>query len=185
MPIPSSRTCLLAGVVVVLLLAPGCRRTAKSAATPTQAKADTVIPLDLVQPVHRQKRRRLPPPLRPRAPEPQLGAEQDASPCSMLVTKVCSLLSERAEECTEARRRVWNRPGTIRQERCEEALEWYRIKIDEARRPRPCQLLAAQKCENHGEGSAACINARADVEHLASKRHHMCRAELLLYHGLR
>lgn len=130
---------------------------------------------------------------KPRRPLPPLGppkqggrslSDVDEEPCSDLVNKVCAILSEAAEECSEARSRLERRPGTVDSNRCQTALRWFQTNVEEARRPRPCRLLAEAKCRRFGEDSTACVNARSDVRYMSKKLKTPCRAELLLFRGL-
>ncbi len=173
---------IAAGLLAIL----GCSRAEKPPASTEQAPASGAAPkaAPAIQTVP-APRKRLPPPLRPNASR-RAGGSSDAEirPCAELVNKVCALLSEGAEECGEARGRIERRPGTVRDERCERALEWYFSHVEQAKRVKPCMLLADAKCKAFGAASNSCVNARADVAHLKGELGRACLAELLLFKGM-
>ena len=173
------------GVLIVLLLA-GCRyRVVAPFAKPAQAA--TAAPDAGGPKKPRKPRRRLPPPLRPSTQEGPPSAELHDTPCDVLVNRVCALLSEGAEECTEARGRVDQRPPRVDDDACAEALDWFRINVEEIKRGRqPCALLKDVKCKSFGEDSSACVMAKGDVAHLKSEMHrNACLAELLMFMAFR
>lgn len=135
----------------------------------------------------RKPRRRLPPPLRPstQVGPPAKGLRD--TPCDVLVNRVCALLSEGAEECTEARARVDQRPTRVDDDACAEALDWFRMNVEETKRGRePCSLLVDVKCRSYGDESNACGAARSDVAHLKPALHRgACLAELLMFMAFR
>ena len=97
------------------------------------------------------------------------------------MNKVCALLSEGAEECAEARRHINAQSGTVQEQRCTSALNWYQKHVEDVKRRSVCGLLADVKCRAYGEEATSCVNARADVAHLSKTLSLACRAELLLF----
>jgi hypothetical protein len=168
-----------AALCLALIPAAGCKRS-KAGETPVDAQVAESKPKIPSRPV----RRRLPPPLRAIGPAGQTD-DADQSPCSELVIKVCSLLTEGADECSAARARVERRPGTILQGRCSSAMEWYVSRVERPRRRvNGCRLLARAKCQAWGEESMACENARHDADRIKGELGRGCLAELLLFKGL-
>lgn len=173
-------------ILLLSLMLSGCRRARIQTPGLTSDPPDAGVVVD-AGPKPKKKRRRLPPPLRPEGSRRE-HTEEVTRPCTILVNHVCALLSEGAEECTEARTRIHRRPGTVKDQRCTQALEWYRKHIEDApkrRRIRPCKLLAVAKCAVYGKDSAGCAHAKSDIAHLAKTLDHACRADLLLFKGFR
>jgi hypothetical protein len=134
-----------------------------------------------------QPQRRMPPPLRPRMwTQPVVDRTRETS-CTVLVNKVCAILSEGAEECTVARRRLERRPHTVSEPRCLSALNWFRNRVEKRKRVWECKLLAQAKCTAYGDESIACATATARLGRREKKtpmRQAACRADLLLFNGL-
>ena len=173
---------LIAWLIVAFGAAAGCKDAKKKEAPPpiVEVEAPDVFSEPPPKPT---VRRRLPSPLAPGKQRRKEG-DRGGSACQELVNQVCALLSEGAEECAEARTRLARRPQSVDQPTCKEALNWYRVRVEEAKRKRPCRLLAEVKCGAYGEDSMACAGARADVTHMSRSLPNGCEAELLLFKGL-
>jgi len=128
--------------------------------------------------------RRVPPPLGPRVGESAGATDDEVRPCLLLVNRLCALLSEGAEECGQARNRVVRRAGTVSEKRCESALAWYHINVENVSTVRACNLLARETCRDSGAESRRCANARLDAEQLRGEYDSACLAQLLLLKGL-
>ena len=139
-----------------------------------QAKDDALAP-----PIKKPRRQRLPAPLRPN--RPPVVEESDAPlPCTIVVSRVCSILTEGAEECAEARQQLLGIVDTEAQARCGSALAWYEKRFAEERRPRPCALLADVVCRQAGPSSIQCKRAKDEVPLLRKTMLHACKAGILM-----
>ncbi|MEC8023824.1 MAG: hypothetical protein VX223_07790 [Myxococcota bacterium] len=126
-----------------------------------------------------RRRVRLPPPLRPASTVAPPEAEAPM-PCTIVVSRICSILTEGAEECAEARQRLRRLDDTEAQSRCAHALAWYEKRFSEERRPRPCALLADVVCRKSGQHSIPCRRAKDEVPFLRKTMQHACKAGILV-----
>ena len=191
--------------IILLICLLGCSKkdnTAPQATTKTEPLATKDVGTTSKSPAPKNKteatpprkaktkrRPKLPPPLRPQYGDRSDLGDSPNRPCSVLVNKVCALLSEGAEECGEARSRLRNRPATLDQEQCREALTWFGQKIERNRRTEPCALLVGVTCRTFGQNTPSCANAKLDWKSMRKPKVRKamgpaCSANLLLIKGL-
>lgn len=133
-----------------------------------------------------KKKRRvsLPAPLKPHRPE--AAPESDApEPCTIVVSRICSILTEGAEECAEARQMLPQLNNVDAQARCADALAWYERRFSDERRTKPCALLADVICRKAGPKTLQCQRAKEDVRLLKKTIQHACKAAILMTLALR
>ncbi|HIA01937.1 MAG TPA: hypothetical protein EYN66_08510 [Myxococcales bacterium] len=181
-------TPFLNGLVISLLLAlmtSACRGRERAPETsPTASTAVKVgAPVKTAKKI-RRVRKRLPPPLKPHTYSNRENADHQEQPCALLVNKVCALLSQGAEECTQARARLQRQAVSLHQEQCASALRWYRAQVEDVSIVRPCRLVAKTKCRAYGRDSARCASAKLDASRMNAGMARACKAELLLFKGL-
>lgn len=125
------------------------------------------------------KRVRLPAPLRPQ--RQAAGPEADApQPCTIVASRICSILTEGAEECAEARQVLPSLENVDAQARCAKALGWYERRFSDERRTKPCALLADVVCRQAGQNSVQCKRAKEDIRLLRKTIQHACKAGILM-----
>ena len=147
--------------------------------------SDITTQTDATAPKQAKKKRvRLPAPLRPQ----KMGTapESDApQPCTIVVSRICSILTEGAEECAEARNALAQAENVDAQTRCANALAWYERRFSDERRTKPCALLADVVCRQAGQNSVQCKRAKEDIRLLRKTIQHACKAAILMTLALR
>ncbi len=159
----------------------GCRRESAASRVMADTGAADAGPVATVADAGRRPRKRLPPPLRPPDPSMARKVSRD-SPCALLVSRACALVTEGSEECAEARIDLAEHGDAGREERCATTMEWFRGRIEESKKVKPCVLLADVVCATSGPDSEDCRVTREDSAKLKDDLHRQaCLAALLLF----
>ena len=157
---------------------------------------DVVVPPppDVVQPARvvapdtgppkRPPRPRAPSPIRPRRSSGQGHSLDPQSPCVTLVDRVCDMLTIASDECADARARLALGPSVVDADRCTEALDFVRERIDLNPRQKPCTLLQDLRCAGFRSRSPTCKKERKLVQQLTKMMPEACLSEILLERGL-
>ncbi len=132
----------------------------------------------------RGPRPRLPPPLKPRSAQAPNGGISGTSPCLVLVDRVCDFVTLAAEECLEARAHIRARPSAAAELACQEALDFFRERVDVRPDVKPCTLLGDLRCGALRSRSRECKAIRKGVKQLTKNLPEACMAEILVSRGL-